>query len=114
MTPDLIITNARILTMEPDLPRAEALAIAGERLLAVGGVAEVQALAGAQTRVIDARGATVLPGFIEAHMHLFGGGATLSHCQLMGTKGVAALTAKVRAYAAENPGAKVLYCQGAD
>lgn len=114
MTPDLIITNARILTMEPDHRRAEALAIAGERLLAVGAMAEVEGLAGPQTRVIDAKGATVLPGFIEAHMHLFGGGATLSHCQLMGTKGLPAVTEKIRAYAAANPTAKVLYAQGAD
>ncbi|WP_348642246.1 amidohydrolase [Mesorhizobium sp. M4B.F.Ca.ET.143.01.1.1] len=56
----------------------------------------------------------MLPGFIEAHMHVFGGGAILNDLLLTGTKGEAAIRDKVRAHAAANPEAKVLFCQGAD
>lgn len=114
MTAELIISNARILTMDPDNPVATALAVAGGRVLAIGSDADVLPLASAVTRVIDGAGRSLLPGFIEAHMHLFGGGAILNDLILTGTKGADALRAKVRAYAAANPQAKVLYCQGAD
>jgi len=70
---DLIIHNARILTMDEQRPRAQALAVVGNRLLAVGSDSEILALAGEGTRRIDAGGGTVLPGLNEAHMHIFGG-----------------------------------------
>ena len=65
----------------------------GGRILAVGSDADVVALRGPATRVIDAAGATVLPGFIEAHMHVFPGGAGLASLQLDGVHGLEALTA---------------------
>ena len=65
----LIISNARVYTMDENLPAAEAVAIMGDRILAVGSNAEVLALKGPQTRVIDAGGCTVTPGFIDAHSH---------------------------------------------
>jgi predicted amidohydrolase YtcJ len=66
---DLIINNARIYTMDENLPMAEAVAIMGERILAVGSNAELSALQGSLTTVIDATGCTVTPGFIDAHSH---------------------------------------------
>jgi len=69
LTADLILTRARILTMDPSRPRAIALAVRGDRLLAVGSDAEIEALAGPATERIDARGRTVVPGFIDAHSH---------------------------------------------
>ena len=66
---DLVLTGARIHTMDPSRPRATALAVRGDRLLAVGSDAEIQALAGPSTERIDARGRTVVPGFIDAHSH---------------------------------------------
>ena len=63
---DIIISNAKILTMDADSPRAEALAIAGNRLLAVGRPADIAGFKAKHTRVIDASGMTVLPGFIES------------------------------------------------
>lgn len=90
------------------------MAIANGRILAVGDATEVLPLAGNSTRIIDAAGRSVLPGFIEAHMHVFGGGAILNDLLLTGTKGEAAIRDKVRAHAAANPEAKVLFCQGAD
>jgi predicted amidohydrolase YtcJ len=82
MQADLIITNARVLTMDAGRPRAEAVAIAGEKIAAVGDRRTVGALAGPLTRVIDAGGRTLLPGFVESHLHIGLGGAELAHLQL--------------------------------
>lgn len=114
MTPDLIITNARALTMDPDRPRAEAVAIGGGRILAVGSRIEVERLAGPDTRVIDAQSRTLLPGFVESHLHLVMGGAELGHLQLHGGHGMAAMTAAFRSFAAEHPERPLLMAQGAD
>ena len=86
MVAEMIITNAKVLTMDEARPRAEAVALAGGRILAVGSRAEVEALAGPGCRVVDAGGRTLLPGFVESHMHLFGG-AELQHLQLTGRAG---------------------------
>jgi predicted amidohydrolase YtcJ len=83
-TADMIITNGAVLTMDPEGSKAEAVGISGGRIVAVGSIDEVSRLAGPATQVIDARGATVLPGFIESHMHLFIGGAELENLQLDG------------------------------
>lgn len=66
---DLVITGGRVLTMDPDNPVAEAVAVRGDRILAVGSNDDIRELAGAGTQRIDARGMTVTPGFIDAHSH---------------------------------------------
>jgi predicted amidohydrolase YtcJ len=109
-----IIRNARVLTMDAANPRANAVAIAGNRILAVGSEAEIDAFSGPDTHVIDARGGTVLPGFNEAHMHIFGGSAELSELSLAGVKGFDALEKAVKAYAAEYPERRLLIAQQAD
>lgn len=111
---DLIVTNGRVLTMDGDAPRAEAVAVRDGRIVAVGDGATVAALRGPDTRVVDAAGGTVLPGFIEAHMHLFSGAAELAHLQLAGVHGFEALRDAVRAYAAGRPDARMLVGQGVD
>ncbi len=113
-TADIIITNARVLTLDETNPTAEAVALAGGRIIAVGGSAELQQFSGQDTQVIDAAGGTVLPGFSENHMHLFSGAAELVHLQLSGVSGLAALTESVQAYASDRKGEKVLFAQGAD
>jgi len=110
----LIITNAHVLTMDPARPRAEGVALAGERILAVGQTAAIRALAGPGCREIDARGATVLPGFIESHLHLFMGGSELAHLQLLGVHGPEALRKALLAYAAAHPDRKVIVGQGCE
>ncbi|HEX9166214.1 MAG TPA: amidohydrolase [Gemmatimonadales bacterium] len=67
--PDLVVLGASVYTVDDGLPRAEAFAVLGGRFLAVGTTEEIRKLAGPGTEVIDARGATVLPGFIDAHTH---------------------------------------------
>ncbi|MGY6632785.1 MAG: amidohydrolase [Alkalilacustris sp.] len=113
-TATMIITNARVLTMDPDHPRAEAVALAGDQVLAVGRRDEIAPLAGAACQIIDAGGATVMPGFIESHMHLLPGGAELDHLNLLGVSGAAALGDRLRDYAAARPDQPLLCAQQAD
>ena len=101
--PDLVILNAALTTFDPDRPAAQALAVRGRHIQAVGSTAQIRALTGPQTRVVDAGGATVLPGFIDSHVHLFGGAAELDMLDLTGLRGLDRLTRAVRAYAADRP-----------
>lgn len=112
MTDAVVICNARVLTMDPAKPRAEALGFAAGRIVAVGTAAEVAAaLPGAQ--MIDAGGRTLLPGFVESHLHLVLGGNELSQLQLGGVEGFDALQRAFAVYAVENPDADLLMAQGA-
>ena len=111
--PTLIIKNARVLTMVPDCPRAEAVAITGNRITGVGARDEIDALAGPATRRFDAQGATVMPGMIEAHLHLFPGAFGMRLLNLEGVSGADALRDAVRSYAAANPNEALLKCIGA-
>jgi predicted amidohydrolase YtcJ len=77
MTPDLILLNARIHTMDAARPQAQALAIAGGAILALGTDADILTLAGPATRRLDGGGRLVLPGFQDAHVHLLDGGTDL-------------------------------------
>jgi predicted amidohydrolase YtcJ len=70
--PDLILHGAVVLTMDPDAPQASALAITGDRIVAVGSDQEVLPLAGPETSVVDLDGLTVTPGFIDSHAHWIG------------------------------------------
>ena len=68
--PDVVYTNANVYTLDPARPRAEALAIAGDRIVAVGSADQILALRQPATRIVDLGGHTVLPGLIDAHAHL--------------------------------------------
>ena len=74
VAPDLVVVNGNVLTQDDAGPRAEAFAIKDERFVAVGSDADVRNLAGPDTPVIDAAGATIVPGFIDAHSHPSGAG----------------------------------------
>lgn len=111
---DLVIFNARVLTMDAANPRAEAVAIARGRIVHVGGEAAAMNLRGPRTRMLDAAGGTVLPGFIEAHMHLFSGAAELAHLQLAGVTGFDALQTAIRNHADARPDQFMLVAQGVD
>jgi predicted amidohydrolase YtcJ len=112
MTPDTILTDARILTMDPNRPRAEAVAWASGRITAVGNRAEIEALAGPATRLIGCGGTTVLPGFVESHLHLVLGGAELAHLQLTHVEGPEPLARVFREFAGRHPHAPLLMAQG--
>jgi len=114
MSPDIVILNGRLITFEASRPAAQALAVSGGRIAAVGDTAEIRGLAGPGTRVIDAGGATVLPGFIDSHVHLFGGSVELSCLDLYGVQGLDRLSATVREWAAKNPDDRVVFAVQAD
>jgi predicted amidohydrolase YtcJ len=69
---DLVVRNANVYTVDTRLPRAEAFAIRGGRFVAVGTNAEISSLAGKGAQVLDARGMTIVPGFIDCHVHPVG------------------------------------------
>jgi predicted amidohydrolase YtcJ len=70
--PDLVVLHAKAYTMDPRAPLAEAFAVTRDRFTAVGRSAEIKALAGKRTRIVDAKGMTVVPGFIDCHNHADG------------------------------------------
>ena len=78
----LVIVNARVWTVDPARPEAEAVAIDGDRITAVGSRADVERWRGPNTRVVDAAGRFVMPGFNDAHIHLMTGGAQLDSVDL--------------------------------
>ena len=69
---DLIVINAAVYTMDPRAPRAEAFAVSGGRFVAVGSTSDIRNLAGRNTQMFDAKGMTVVPGFIDCHNHAIG------------------------------------------
>src|SRR5262245_47526954 len=71
---DWILTNGNIWTVNSRQPKAQAVAVAGGRILFVGAAAEAAGLAGPATKVIDLMGKTVLPGFNDSHVHFMSGG----------------------------------------
>jgi len=79
---DLVVINGKVWTVDPAHPRAEAIAIVGERIAAVGTREEISPWVDPHTRTINAGGKTVLPGFIDAHVHFSDGGAEISGVQL--------------------------------
>lgn len=114
MTADIIIRNGSLITFDDDQPAAEALAIEAGRITAVGSDSEVSGLAGPDTRIIDAKGGTVLPGFIDSHVHLFGGAFELSCLNLYGVKGLDEMKRRIRPYAEETPEDALVFCVMAD
>ena len=79
---DLILTNAKVWTVDLARPRAEALAVIGDRIVAVGSASDIDAWRGTKTTVIDAGGKLVLPGFDDAHVHFTSGGFQLDSVNL--------------------------------
>ncbi len=99
---DAIYVNGNVYTMAAGRPRAEALAVAGGRLIAVGSNAEVRRTAGPATRMHDLAGRTVLPGLIDSHCHFAGlGSYSLGQIDLSGAKSFNEVIATVAARAAQ-------------
>lgn len=85
-TADFVIQNAHVVTVNPNQPTAEAIAVNGDKIILIGKNQEAKKFIGPQTRVIDARGKTVMPGLYDSHVHSYkasvselGGGAPLIH-----------------------------------
>jgi predicted amidohydrolase YtcJ len=105
--PDVVVLNAKVYTMDPAAPRAEAFATSGGRFVAVGRTADIRGLVTKGSQTIDARGMTVVPGFIDCHNHA--GGATLLYEVLVGNPfevefvTIASIVDKLRAKARQTP-----------
>ena len=103
LAPDLVIVNASIHTMDEARPIAQAVAIIGNRIAALGSTAEIRALAGKETLVIDAAGKTVFPGFNDAHVHFLMGGFSLANVDLRDASSTEELARRLAAYAKNLP-----------
>ncbi|MEO7362071.1 MAG: amidohydrolase [Gemmatimonadaceae bacterium] len=105
--PDLVVINAKVYTVDAAAPRAQAFAVNAGRFVAVGTSAEMRATAGKRTQILDAKGMTVVPGFIDTHNHA--GGTTLLYEVLVGNPfevefvSIASIVEKLRARAATTP-----------
>lgn len=81
----LVVTNGKILTVEAARPQVEAIAVGGDRIIALGSAAEIRPYVGPTTEVIDVHGQLVIPGFIEGHGHFAGVGEAELNLKLMPT-----------------------------
>ncbi len=102
-TGTLAVVNTRVWTGNPDQPSAEAIVIAGDRVVAVGATPDVQKFIGPKTRVIDGAGKMVTPGFIDSHVHMLEGGSALASVQLRDARTKAEFVARIKAFAAKAP-----------
>jgi predicted amidohydrolase YtcJ len=111
-TADLIITNAKVWTVDKAHPTAQAVAILGDRIVAVGSNADVNVWRGHDTKVIDASGKLLLPGFNDAHVHFVSGGLQLESVQLNDATSKQEFVRRIAAQAKKTP--KGEWIQGGD
>ncbi|HVF47728.1 MAG TPA: amidohydrolase, partial [Pyrinomonadaceae bacterium] len=100
---DLVVTNANIRTMDKNRTVARGIAVIGRKIKAVGSDAEMKAWIGPKTRVIDAGGKTIIPGFNDAHVHFMETGAQLSSVDLRSAQTPEEFVARIKAFAAKLP-----------
>ncbi|MCI0603826.1 amidohydrolase [bacterium] len=93
---DLILTNGTVITMDPALPKAEAIAVRGDRIVWLGDESEISKWFGRNTRVIGLKGAFVFPGLIDSHAHVTGLGNARVSIDLVGTANLDAVLEKVK------------------
>jgi hypothetical protein len=109
---ETIVVNGKIYTVNPRQPWAEALALSDGRILAVGSNEEIGRWRGPATKVIDAGGHLVLPGFTDSHIHFLEGGLTLVEPDLNGARTPAEMESLLKNYAASHPGKDWVVGQG--
>ena len=99
----VIVTNARVYTVDAKQPWAEAVALANDTILAVGSKDAIDSFRDVNTRVIDAHGKLVLPGFTDSHIHFLEGSRVMTQVDLNGTTSIAEVQKRVKEYAAAHP-----------
>ena len=111
---DLVLTNARIYTVDESRPVAEAMAVGGGKVLFVGSERGALALRSSGTRVVDLGGRTVIPGMTDAHAHFLGLGEMLRDVNLFGTRSYDEVVARVVERARETPAGEWILGRGWD
>jgi len=113
-TADLLLHNARVITLDQSQPKAAIVAIKGNRILQVGREEDVGFFKGAKTRVIDCQGITIVPGFNDAHCHPIGLAVSLLSvdCTPSSVRSIAELQAKIRQRAEQTPEGKWIRATG--
>jgi len=109
---DLVITNGKIVTMDDSNPEAQAVAISGDKILAVGSDEEIQSYVKASTEVIDLDGMLAVPGLIESHGHFTSLGRSKMHLNLMKTKNWDEIVAMVNDAAEKTPAGEWIQGRG--
>ena len=100
---DLVVTNANVHTMSAGKPAARSIAVVGNRIVAVGSDADTKGMIGPATKVIDAGGKLVVPGFNDAHVHFLETGAQLSAVDLRDAKTPQEFVKRIKEFAAKQP-----------
>jgi predicted amidohydrolase YtcJ len=100
---DMIAVHGKLWTENPRQPEAEALAITGHRIVAVGTTEEIKKLAGPKTQVLDMEGRRVVPGFNDAHVHFFWGGQALASVELRDVTSREQFSRRIAEYARTRP-----------
>jgi predicted amidohydrolase YtcJ len=98
-TADLLILNGKVYTADGSGKFQEAVAIRGNRIFRVGPTQEISRLRGSNTKVIDARGAAVVPGLNDTHVHLLSGGLALDNVRLQGVRTLGEVQSRIRTFA---------------
>lgn len=111
-TADMILTNARVYTVEKAQPWAQAVAIKDGKILAVGSTAQVARTKGARTKIVDLKGRMLMPAFGDAHAHPEFGGLSHARCPIVEGKTVAQYQALIAACVAKAPGNGTVYGVG--
>ena len=101
---DIIVIHGRVYTENPKQPWAQAVAIRGGKIVAVGEDATIEKRRGMGTKVINAGGKLVLPGFTDCHIHFLKGALGLGRVNLEGAKDISEIQKRLHEYAAEHPG----------
>jgi hypothetical protein len=100
----LVVLNANVITLDARKPRAQAIAIQNNKIVAVGTNKQIRKLKGKNTKVINAKGATVVPGLVDCHVHMMGFGFSLQELELRNVKSIKELQRRLRDYARKNSG----------
>jgi predicted amidohydrolase YtcJ len=103
IAPDMVLVHGKVWTENPGQPEAEAVAILGNRIVAVGTSADIAKLVGPATKVVDLAGKRVVPGFNDAHVHFVYGGAGLAGVQLRDAASEADFRRRIADFAKTQP-----------
>ena len=111
---EIIVIHGRVYTENPKQPWAQAVAIHGAKIVAVGNDAAIEKMRGMGTKVINAGGKLVLPGFTDCHIHFLDGSLSLGRVNLEGAKDAVDIQKRLREYASEHPGDEWILGRGWD